>query len=149
MELWRGNLLNDSHGGEKDVKKIWETEFEDVNCIELMVGFSIVMYLINMLPGKSTANTICACNNRASCVFLVSGSLRRSGDITPCSLMDSNSILEYRRDFFYSEDEGNRIPQNVGICLPDCMASKIRRLILSVYSSVYTVYSFSFWKWCM
>jgi hypothetical protein len=58
--------------------------------------------------------------------------------------MDCNNILEEGRDSFYPEDEGNRILQNVGICVLDYMASEFRRLILSIYSSIYTVYLFSF-----
>jgi hypothetical protein len=41
-----------------------------------------VSYLINTLPGNSSVNMIHARNSRASCVFHVSGSWRRSGDIT-------------------------------------------------------------------
>jgi hypothetical protein len=42
----------------------------------------IVTHLINTLPGKSSVNTIRACNSRASCVFHVSGCWHRIGDVT-------------------------------------------------------------------
>jgi hypothetical protein len=41
-----------------------------------------VEYFINTLPGNTSLNMIRACNSRASCVFCMSGSWRRIGDVT-------------------------------------------------------------------
>jgi hypothetical protein len=44
--------------------------------------FAKIFYVIKVLPGNSSVNTICAHNSRASCVFRVSGSWHRIGDVT-------------------------------------------------------------------
>jgi len=49
-------------------------------------------------------------------------------DVTPCSLVNCTDVPEYPAAsiIVYTDDEGNRIPWNVGILLPDYTVSHSR-----------------------